>query len=433
MREVRGFLWIGLAVLAAISCLEVSAAEFQPIGSRAISMGGAGVASSRGPYAAYFNPALLARSEHHVHIALGGGVGYREVNLVQVASDLNDLDIEDAFDALADNARSGAAVDEALRRDLILIDRSIRSLVKDNGFQFMPTASLGIQVGNFGFGAFMLAEATAFGVIDENRLDLIVEQGGRYFEYNVNTGSYGETTRADYEARSLEYAMDNGRTYVQLTGVTYTEIPIAYAHRFETVYGGLALGASAKVMPGTAFDLRVDVDTDDFDEEWSNAQNNSTTFGVDAGVLWSGREERFALGLVVKNINKPTFKINGGDDLSIKPQVRAGVAYALTRWCELALDLDLTRNETFLPSINSQFLGGGISLHPRSWFSARAGVMANLAESDDGLIVTGGLGFGAKQFQLDLSAQVSTESSRYDDSTVPRYARAQLALVSKWK
>lgn len=59
---------LNTAVVLFISCLLIgsnsSAAEFQSIGFDALSMGGAGVASSRGSYAPYFNPALLAVPRH---------------------------------------------------------------------------------------------------------------------------------------------------------------------------------------------------------------------------------------------------------------------------------------------------------------------------------------------------------------------------------
>ncbi len=431
--RVRKWMRSGLWMLVGGLSMMAGAAEFQPIGSRAISMGGAGVASAQGPFAVYFNPAQLARADYRTQVVLGGGIAYREINLVQVISDLNDVDIDETFDALAANALSGQPVAEALRQDLALIDSSIRLVARDNGFQFMPTASFGVQVGRFGVGAFLIGEATAHGVIDETRLDLIVEQGGRYFEFDLATGTYGETSQAAYEARSLQHAIDTQRTYVQLTGVTYTEIPLAYAHPFMTHYGELAFGAAIKAMLGTAFDLRIDVDTDEFNDEWSNAQHDSTAFGLDAGLLFApDATPGLTLGLAAKNLNTPRFKVKDGDDLSVKPQLRAGVAYAPLRSVELAMDLDVTRNDTFLPDFQSQFLGGGISYHPRDWVSLRAGLMVNLAESDDGVIFTGGLGLGSRRFQFDISGQVSTESSEYEDTRIPRTARVQLALVSKW-
>ncbi|MCD6319684.1 MAG: hypothetical protein J7M03_03285 [Candidatus Desulfofervidaceae bacterium] len=58
--------------------------------------------------------------------------------------------------------------------------------------------------------------------------------------------------------------------------------------------------------------------------------------------------------------------------------------------------------------------------------------LRNIAESDEGLIFTGGLGFGLKWFQLDIAAQVSTKTGHFDGNDIPRYTRIQISLVSRW-
>jgi hypothetical protein len=98
----------------------------------------------------------------------------------------------------------------------------------------------------------------------------------------------------------------------------------------------------------------------------------------------------------------------------------------------LAFDMDLTTNKTYIPNYDARFVGGGVAFHPASWFSVRGGLMENLKESDEGLIYTAGLGFGLKWFQLDLAGEVSSKKGEYDGNQIPRYARVQLALVSKW-
>ncbi|MDL1970450.1 MAG: hypothetical protein LWW94_05675 [Candidatus Desulfofervidaceae bacterium] len=45
--------------------------------------------------------------------------------------------------------------------------------------------------------------------------------------------------------------------------------------------------------------------------------------------------------------------------------------------------------------------------------------LRNIAESDEGLIFTGGLGFGLKWFQLDIAAQVSTKKDTLMVMTSP--------------
>jgi len=416
--------------------LAAYAVEFHPLGSESLSMGGAGVASARGSYAAYYNPALLARHRNGGEFSLSAGVGIREINLVDAIDDLADIELDDSFDRYIENPVAGGQVEAELRADVDLVLRHVRSIAEANGLQLMPTFAFGGQVGNFGFGAYGTMEAVAHAVVDRARTEFIIDAEGRYFGYDDSDGTYTETTRADYEARSLEYAIDNHLTYLQLTGLAYVEIPIAYGHEIETSLGALDIGGSLKAMPGRTYGLTIDIDTssEDVSDELEDSAADDTAFGVDAGLLFRPAGcEGLAFGVVAKNLNTPEFATAAGGTLEVKPQFRAGVALdCFSDLLTLALDVDLTSNETFLPGMDSQFVGGGASFHPASWFSLRGGAMVNLADSNDGTILTGGIGLGLKWFQLDLAGQVSTESGNYDGQKIPRYARAQVAIVSKW-
>ena len=113
--------------------------------------------------------------------------------------------------------------------------------------------------------------------------------------------------------------------------------------------------------------------------------------------------------------------------------VRAGAAYNIGDMLELAVDMDITKNETFVPGIKNQMLGGGVSFHPVSWFALRGGAMKNLASNDEaGVIYTAGLGFGLKWFQLDISGQMSGKTNTVEDTEYPRYAKVNVALISRW-
>jgi len=425
---------VSVLVMSGASALH--AAEFQPLGSEAMSMGGAGVAAAHGSFAAYYNPALLARHRTGGEFALSGGIGIREINLVDAIDDLADIDLDESFDRYVASPTPGGAVPDDLRGDVDLVLRHVRSIADANGLQLMPTFALGAQVGNVGFGAYGISELTAHAIIDRSRTEFIVEAGGRYFGYNEADGTYLETTLADYEAHSLEYAVNNHLTYLQLTGLIYAEIPIAYGHAFETALGELDVGGSLKAMPGRTYGLLIDIDTssDDIADDLEESAKDATAFGVDAGVLFRPDAcGTLAVGLVGKNLNTPAFATATGGTLEVKPQVRAGVALdCFDDLLTLALDLDLTSNETLIPGLDSQFIGGGASFHPASWFSVRGGAMVNMADSNDGTILTGGIGLGLKWFQLDIAGQVSTESGTYDGQDIPRYARAQVAIVSKW-
>lgn len=434
-----GFLGVIAAIISATPALAV---EFQPIGFESASMGGAGVASARGSYAPYYNPALLAEHKHGAQISLSAGAGIREVNMAEHIDTLADIDIDETLERIANNAWVAPAPpnwnDPSDINNVKTIKNELKALSGRNGLQIMPSASLGIQIGNFGFGAYGVSEATAYAVIDTSRLDLIVKDEGTgfYYEYNELTDTYTLSTLAEYEQRSFEYALDSGLTYLKLTGLAYLEVPIAYGRQFATGWGKLDLGASFKVMPGYTFykKIKIDSESGEVDDDLDDSKEKDTSWGVDLGLLFKPSIlPNLSIGVVGKNLNTPEFDTVTGDVMEVEPQVRAGLAYDL--WGDnltLAFDADLTKNETFIPDYYSKFIGGGLNLHPCSWFSLRGGAMKNLEESNDGTIYTAGLGFGLKWFQLDITGQWSNKKSEYDGDEIPRYARVQVALVSKW-
>ena len=406
--------------------------EFQPLGFESLSMGGAGVASTRGSFAVYYNPALLAESAEDTEISFSAGAGIREVNLANHIDTLADIDIEETINNIAANAPFGpnSSTDRA---NVTTIKNELGSIAQKNGLQLIPTVSLGMRIGTFGFGVYGLGEGTAFAVIDPNYLDIIVEYSGFYAEYNEITDTYSLVTQAEYEQRSLEYALDNDLTYLQLSGLTYVEIPFGYAHSLETLFGTFNLGGSIKVMTGKTFDGKIKIDTEsgDVQDNLDDADKSETTWGMDMGLIYKPNISELRFGIVGKNLNTPEFDTVEGRTYNVKPQVRAGAAYQLSNF-SFALDIDLTKNETFITNFDAQYIGGGVNYQPASWFCIRAGIMQNIAESNEGTIFTAGLGFGLKWFQLDVAAQVSSKKGHFEDTDIPRYARGQISMVSKW-
>ena len=424
---------IGLFFCFFILCpTMVFAIEFQPIGFESLSMGGAGVASARGSFAVYYNPALLSEPVHGAEFALCVGVGAREVNLVDHIDKLADIDIENTFDLMEEEAPGGIASSD-VKDKINTIKNELQSIAEKNGLQLMPTVSLGMQIKNFGFGIFGLSEATGYAVIDSKHLDFIVKIDDDYYKYNETTGQYESSDETEYQNSSLQYAIENNLTYLKLAGLAYLEIPIAYAHEFETPFGTLTIGGAVKVMPGWTFDAKIDIDTasEDIDDELSDADKRDTSWGIDLGLLYKPKIPGLKIGLVGKNLNTPKFDTAKGNTYKIKPMVRAGVAYDFWK-ITFAADIDLTANPTFIPNYKCRFIGGGFNFHPFSWFSLRGGIMGNVAEGDEGVIFTAGLGFGLKWFQLDIAGQVSSKKGHFQEHAIPRYTRIQISLVSKW-
>jgi len=446
------------------------AIEFHSIGFIPTSMGGAGVATARGSLAPYYNPALLPENKNGMEVSVSGSMGYREINVVDHIDTLADIDIENTLDEIVSSAtradpnnifadlinwaekseyKAGLS-NTTVPDDLKLIKRELRALSQQNGLQVMPNASFGTQFGNFAIGVYGISEATAYAVIDPDRLGLIVdidpnnksnlvELTGKYIGYDPDTDLLEKVTKTEYDQTSMEYALNNHTTYLKLTGIAYGEIPIAYGRSFSTDKGKLNLGGSFKIMQGYTFDQVIDIDTESEEvrDELEDLNNKSTAYGVDLGLFYQPPKlstlSNLSVGLVAKNINTPKFDLSGGGTIDLKPQYRVGFAYNF--WhnkITMALDVDLTNNQTNISNYNAQFIGGGFNFHPYSWLSLRLGAMQNIQESAEGMISTGGLSLGVKWLQLDLAGQLSNKKGELDGQAIPRYGKVQVALVSKW-
>ena len=426
-------LMISLLIFAVNPCFSL---EFQPLGFEPLSMGGAGVASAKGSYAPYYNPALLAEKNHATQVSLSAGIGIREVNLAEHIDNLADSGIDETINKFKEDIDVGA-LDESVREDIKLIIGALQAISQDNNLQLMPAVNFSAQTKRYGVGIFGLSEVVAHAEIDKQRLEFIVQTNLGYLKYDeTNPNGFSSSTQTEYENNSLVYAIEDGRTYLKLTGVAYTEIFLSHARTISLPSGDLNLGGTLKVMPGYAYDGKVEIDTEseNVDNKAKDWENKTTSWGVDTGVLYKPKRfEKLAVGLVLKNVNTPGFKTKDGNKLKIRPQVRSGISYDC--WNDritLAADIDITNNKTFIPGYESQFIGAGAGFHPYSWLSLRTGIMNNIRESHEGVILTAGVGIGVKWLQLDIAGQMSTKKTEYDREDIPCYTQAQVSLLSKW-
>jgi hypothetical protein len=449
------------------SALTAMGAGFQTLGMQATSMGGAGVAYSSGSYAAYYNPALLAVHKYGLEMSLAPRIAIREHNLADHIDTLADINVEETlnrlteihFDAasLLNSLTNGTPISSAnpilseVRQNLQTIQTELLALSEGNALEIMPGASLGVQVRSLGFGVFGLSDFAASAVVDTQRLDIIVPvtaDGTTYYvEYNPTLDTFTARDETYYGAHSLHYALDftdpnnpdaqnHQTTTIKMSGIAYVEIPIAYGYQFKTAGGDLNIGGSFKIMSGRTFQMLKPIGTESGDilENIKNSDKTTTTFGLDAGVLFNPSVvDNLSIGMLMKNFNNPKFDYIDGTQLELKPQVRFGAAYStLFDRLTFAMDLDLTKNESLVPGLYERYIGGGVDFHPFSWFSVRAGVMKNLEKNQEGVIPTAGLGFGAKWFQFDISAQYGSKKGTYSDTKVPRYGSIQASFVSRW-
>lgn len=248
-------------------------------------------------------------------------------------------------------------------------------------------------------------------------------------------------------------SIDDNRTSVLVKSLLYVEFPISYGHPIDLgSYGKLGIGVSLKPIRGRVYASQLylveddSVDSGNITDNLDKNYEESNSITVDLGAFY--KYKNWNVGLVAKNLTSPEFDApelkdqngqfvldgNGNriraDKVTLKPQVRLGVAVDALSWLTVAADLDLTDNETVLSSLDykSRHFGGGIEAHPVSWFKVRAGMYKNLSNGDVGPVATAGLTLGTAWVNFELDGAYSLESARYKNSNYPREARAQAAL-----
>lgn len=413
-------------VAATLLTTSLNAASFQVLGSKATSMGGAGVATSPSSLASYNNPALLAKNKKTFAFHTGVGVEYRDNGVLDTVSQLDDLNFSDLTDL--GNTISGTTVYNQEEVDKLFKAKNIILGANNQSFNVAPTVDVAFAVKNFGFGIFANADVAGTSKVDQQYDRLIFENGGNYFELNSDN-SVTSSTQPNYENSSLIYAMDEGEsTGVQLDGLAVIEIPVAYGHAFGTDFGDIYLGGAFKLMKGTTYSHFHSFSSDeDILDNFDETKKESTTVGLDLGVAYNPSfDEDLTLALVGKNLNSPSFdRINGGE-FKLDPMVRAGAAYKIS-FVELAFDVDLTENES-INGVKSRYVGGGASFD-LFILDLNAGLMKNLSSNDDsGLIYTAGVSMGP----VELSAQMASKSTHIDGTKLPKQASVNLAIAFSW-
>lgn len=247
-------------------------------------------------------------------------------------------------------------------------------------------------------------------------------------------------------------ALADNTTTVALRGFAMAEVPVSYGYAINDHW---AVGANLKYIQGRVYGTQVLVFNSDSDEVLSEVRDtyqDSSNFGLDIGVM--GRFKMLNLGLIGRNLNSPSFdgfdkdvtvtRPDGttfvqpmhADEVTLKPQLAAGVAFIPLETLTFEVDCDLTRNETLLSNFGSskgyhtQNLSAGLEWDAFSAVALRAGVYRNLAESDIGTVYTAGLGLNMWLMRLDLGGAFSDETARYDGKDYPKEARlaAQLSM-----
>ena len=245
----------------------------------------------------------------------------------------------------------------------------------------------------------------------------------------------------------------DNKTRVMAEMAAFSEAAVGYG--FD-IFHGVSLGANLKVIEGTTAQTGVFVLEEDagfggiIKDAWGN-KKFSTNLGVDFGALvnfsdlFQG-EVLFnpVIGFTAKNINSPKFKRPetpsgwalswNSEDYKLKPQYRIGASVNPWKRVTIAVDLDLSKNETTLQDYKSQQLSAGVEILTANdiFFKlpVRFGVNKNLAESNAPMYLTAGFATIGRDVTFELAAAVGTGTEKVNGNNIPNAMALSMSFTT---
>ncbi|WP_394951026.1 conjugal transfer protein TraF [uncultured Helicobacter sp.] len=357
--------------------------------------------------------------------------------------------ITNAISSITISKGSDKGLDKSMS-DIAMVQNALQdnhmNLVSQNGIVLqLGSRPLNDMIGTFAVGLFGSLYSNISLNANPDKLRLIIEAGGQYYELKITDDgyTYGLSNKTDYDNHSLIASLQDTNTQnahsIYMTSFVLSEIPVGYARTFYFKNGNLNIGIAGKLMNSTSMQNKVAITTKtDFNAEMNKIVQDfkNTTMdkaiGVDVGAVYEIDLPKFrylTLGLVGKNLNSPTFN-STLQDITIKPQARAGIAYYTQSGFNLAFDVDLTQNDIIAFSTKdqkSQMVGGGAGFIWKG-FDLRLGAMKDLRQ-DNGLILTGGINVLGL---IDIALQSSTKFTDIQGYPMPQYLSLRVGGSLSW-
>lgn len=401
------------------------------IDSRAMAMGGVGVASARPAAAGFFNPALLAVKQPEKRDGFGmllpsvNAIASDEAELRDVVDDFDDDFIKPFEGAITDvenNIAGGGAGLAAAQTELANRTRALNNeLQKIDQEQARVDLGMGVSAlipsQRFGAGLFVSGSARIAAKInynDQTTLDQLEDLARNTVITDIDDVNALYDTAND---------ADQLQSTVRAVGSAYSQVGLSMSHNFTFFGHDYALGVSPKMVDLRAYDFVTSVDEFESDD-LEDTKVSESKFNLDLGVAsFLDDDEQLLVGLSVINVvpmeitTKPGRDNTNlgpgfapqGIDIELKPKVLAGVSYQGASY-ELAADLELTKTEEVFGEGDTQYLGVGAEYDLAEIFQLRAGARYNIAESED-VLLTAGFGLRAAGVTLELAALGSTDAN----------------------
>lgn len=429
------------AIPALLLSASVTADSFNAMDTRALSMGGTGVANASAGSAALFNPALLSQNggEHSVHLVFPHIMANLKTD--KEAFDAYE-DIEDAayisdISVAVNNYNNGSPDSlSQLAAATVGLNRQLGKL-SDQPLHFYANGLFSITRPNKTLGFSMIANSTAVleGLPMISACDQALLDDYASLAYTLAQGDVPstpiESNCINNDGQAQSRVIFKGNQFVDpdnaeyftskatVAAVIIGELGIAMAHETLVFGHAVSVGITPKWMTiqSAVIDPTLsDIEDSNYDvvDALKDSKKSDADFNIDVGLVTRVFDDAVTVGLSIKNIFEKTYKTQRliGDRylaFDIKPQARAGIAWTLPAGFTLASDIDLTKNSPYFNGYNTQYLGAGFEWDMLKGFSLRGGVKKNLANSND-YAATAGLGLNITSVHIDVGGQYSSNN-----------------------
>lgn len=405
----------------------VGAMPFGTFDPRSLAMGGTGVASADAGNAVFHNPALLAQyqydeDEGRTSSFILPTISGRVSDTVQEIADFREQDYDGqlsraitAFNANNGDTQSAQAVlDASLNLQDGLSRVSSGPVMADGNVAFVIAIPSMKQGGAFLFNKRFVGDGSITKTPeDEALLNAYIDT--MHFLVTGQDQPPQEVIDSIFDGNQLVDQTGNLTSAASASGLALTELGLSMAGEFSFFKQKFALGITPKFVKAETYATEANA-TDTLDE--NRDLNNRWDVTADVGVGKTFKKV-WNVGVSIKNIVPLKYSTNINKNISINPQVRAGVAYK-TNWGMLAFDLDVLENAAVGAGDKTQYSMFGAEWDFR-WGKLRGGYNYNFSASSSvkkGLF-SGGVQFTPFGMLLDLA---------YADSGVEQAAALQMGF-----
>lgn len=397
-----------------ISIIYQSGAYALPFGSfdpRSLAMGGTGVSSGTSANAAYFNPAILAATRDDEDFSLQFPIVSARIadpeNLEDALDKYKASDYEGKLTTAIDNFNATPNTTTATAASTALTDLNggIQTL---SNKPVILEANLGINIGvpsrSVGISIMSNARALAGAQLNYTQADIDLLNAYATELTSVAGGSLPNVSDTNlYDGSGNLRDMSSRLTStIDVRGALIHETGISIGTMFEVGRFPIAIGITPKTVDFTTFDYALGIQNAKLDIDKGKVEYSDSN--VDLGTvayLGSG----FKLGVVGKNLVQRSYTTALGNEMVIKPQVRAGISHS-SHWTTIAIDADVTQNDPLGLDEKTQYVGVGIEINLLDTLQVRAGVKRNrlaTVTSKDRDISSIGIGFSPFGIHLDVA------------------------------